>query len=54
MVGLPNLWLVLKIIFCSTVGTVGILLSFLAIPTSIFLLIRYMEKFNKNKKGEQL
>ena len=52
MIAIPDLWLVLKIMLCSTIGTAGILLSFLAIPISLFLLIRCMKKSNKDYKGE--
>ena len=54
MLAFPDLALVLKIMFCATVGTAGILLSLMAIPISLFLLIRYMKKSNKNTRGDSL
>lgn len=48
----PNLLHVLKIMFYSTVGTAGILLSIMAIPITLFFLIRYLKKSAKNMKGE--
>lgn len=54
MTALPNLWFVLKIMFYSTVCTVGILLPITAVPIAIFLLIRYIKKSNKNKEGDSL
>lgn len=54
MLAFPDLGLVLKIMFCTTVGTAGILLLLMAIPVSLFFLIRYMKKSNKNTKGNSL
>lgn len=54
MTVLPNLWFVLKIMFYSTVCTVGILLPIMTVPITIFLFIRYMKKLNKNKEGDSL
>lgn len=52
MSSIPDLWIVLKIMFCAAIGTAGILLPILAIPILVFLLIRYMKKSNKDHKGE--
>ena len=54
MLAFHDLGLVFKIMFCATVGTATILLQLMAIPISLFLLIRYMKKSNKNTKGDSL
>ncbi len=46
----PNIWTVLKIMFFSTIGTVGLLLPILAIPVVLFLVFRNMNK--NDRKGE--
>lgn len=46
----PNIWIVLKIMFFSTIGTIGLLLPILAIPVAILLIFRNMKK--NDRKGE--
>lgn len=46
----PNIWIVLKIMFFSTIGTVGLLLPILAIPVALFLVFRNTKK--NDRKGE--
>ncbi len=46
----PNIWIVLKIMFFSTIGTVGILLPILVIPVTLFLIFRSIKKYDR--KGE--
>ena len=40
----PSIWLVLKIMFFSTIGTVGLLLLILAIPVAILFIFRNIKK----------
>lgn len=54
MTEVPNLWLVFKIMFCSTVCTVGILLPIMAAPIAILLFIHYLKRSSQNKKGDTL
>lgn len=49
----PNIWTVLKIMFFSTIGTVGLLLPILAIPVVLVVLFLVFRNMNKNdRKGE--
>lgn len=50
MTAIPNIWMVIKIMFFSTVGTVAILLPIMAIPIAIFLIIRIIHRQNSEKE----
>lgn len=49
---MENIGMVIEIIFFSTIGTVGVLLSIFAIPFALLFAVRYFVQSNKHPKGE--